>query len=105
MIKSVRIIVPSTSTIPGGGPNANWYVINFTFTNTTPFDFIPQLNKFMFQTPDTVVQGTGAMGTPDLIGMENPHANDVLKAGASFDYTIAFLLNSQTAGYVFYNPT
>ncbi len=103
VIKSVRVVIPSVSNQAGGGPNANWYIIKFAFTNTTAYDFVPQFNKFMFQTPDDVVTAVWT-GSPDLIGIENPHQNDLLKVGETYEYTLAFLLNQQIAGYLFYNP-
>ncbi len=104
VIKSIRIIVPSTS-VNQYGPSAQWFVVKIAFTNTTAYDFVPQLNKFTFASDDNTEFSAVTTGSPDLIGIENPHANDLLKSGATYEYTVAFLAPIQASGIIFYNTT
>jgi hypothetical protein len=101
-IKNVRVVTPTANGSGLGG--SVWYIVTLTFTNSTAYPMIPDPRKFAFQGPQGGVYAA-INGDPDLVGISNPNLNQVLKPGATFEYTVGFLIGTGQSGFIYYDRT
>lgn len=100
VVKSVRIVSASENSVQGN----TLFIINFTFTNHQGLDFVPKITHFVFEDAVKVRHQGIDSGSTALAGAFS-NSNDVLKKNESRDYTVAFLVDANASGLIFYDPT
>jgi len=82
---------------------ANWYVVTLKYTNTSAYDFSPNMLKFVFRDANGIESNGQTTGSSALLGISN--SLKPLKPDQTGEYTMGFLCQVGATGFIYYDNT